>query len=123
MPIIHEDEVAYNELPGRKHRMILTPESVGSKRMTFGTAVFPAHAVAPAHTHQAEEEIIYVLTGTGEIRFDGEPEPIRRGSCIFIPPGVVHQIAVDSDEPMEITYIFSPPTSPAAYDRPGGAAR
>jgi quercetin dioxygenase-like cupin family protein len=123
MPIIHEDDVAYKQLPGRKHRMVLTPDSVGSRQMTFGTAVFPAHSKAPGHTHQAEEEIIYVLSGGGEISFDGAPERIRAGSCIFIPPGVEHQIVVDSDEDMKIAYVFSPPTSPAAYDRaPGGGA-
>jgi quercetin dioxygenase-like cupin family protein len=116
MPIIHEDDVPYRQLPGRQHRMILTPDSVGSRQMVFGTAVFPPHASAPPHTHQAEEEIIYVLTGHGEITFDGKPEPIRRGSCIFIPPGVEHRIGVESEEPMKIAYIFSPPTSPAAYD-------
>jgi hypothetical protein len=30
---------------------------------------------------------------------------------------------VDSDEPMKIAYVFSPPTSPAAYDKPAGGAR
>jgi quercetin dioxygenase-like cupin family protein len=122
MPVIHEDEVSYNQLPGRKHRMILTPASVGSAQMTFGTAVFPPQATAPPHTHQAEEEIIYVVTGHGTIRFDGAPEPIRPGSCIFIPPQVEHQISVDSDEPMKIIYVFSPPTSPAAYDKPASGS-
>jgi mannose-6-phosphate isomerase-like protein (cupin superfamily) len=42
------------------------------------------------HFHKRATEIYYVLEGQGTIRLDGVDHPIRKGSCVHIPPGVVH---------------------------------
>jgi len=34
--------------------------------------------------------LYYVLDGEGSIRLDGDDFPIRKGSLIHIPPGIVH---------------------------------
>jgi len=53
-----------------------------------------AHAVdidgAKEHYHERGTEIYYVLEGEGAIRLDGVEHPIRKGSMVHIPPGVVH---------------------------------
>ncbi len=52
------------------------------------------HAVdidgAREHYHKLGTEIYYVLDGEGTIRLDGTEHPIRKGSLVHIPPGVVH---------------------------------
>ncbi|HOX39792.1 MAG TPA: cupin domain-containing protein [Candidatus Brocadiia bacterium] len=52
------------------------------------------HAVdidgAKEHYHKAGTEIYYVLEGEGSIRLDGEDHPIRKGSVVHIPPGIIH---------------------------------
>ena len=52
------------------------------------------HAVdidgAQEHYHQVGTELYYVLEGEGAIMLDGEEFPIRPGSVVHIPPGVVH---------------------------------
>jgi quercetin dioxygenase-like cupin family protein len=116
--VIHESEVEAKKLPGRDHKMIISPWHFGpAKNMCFGVAYFPANAHAPAHVHPAEEEIIYVLTGRGEIYFDGVPEPVEPGSCVYVPPGVEHSINNQSDEVMKIAYVFSPPVVQGSYDK------
>ena len=53
-----------------------------------------AHAVdidgARPHYHKRSTELYYVLEGDGVVLLDGEEYPVRKGSLVHIPPGVVH---------------------------------
>ena len=53
-----------------------------------------AHAVdidgARQHYHKRSTELYYVLDGDGAVLLDGEEHPVRKGSLVHIPPGVVH---------------------------------
>ena len=53
-----------------------------------------AHAVdidgARPHFHKRATELYYVLEGDGVVLLDGEEHPVRKGSIVHIPPGVVH---------------------------------
>src|SRR6516162_1721703 len=53
-----------------------------------------AHAVdidgARPHFHKRSTELYYVLEGDGVVLLDGEEHPVRKGSLVHIPPGVVH---------------------------------
>ena len=53
-----------------------------------------AHAVdidsAREHYHKRATELYYVLDGEGTVRLDGVEHPVRRGSIVHIPPGVIH---------------------------------
>ena len=53
-----------------------------------------AHAVdidgARPHYHKRSTELYYVLDGDGVVLLDGEEHPVRKGSLVHIPPGVVH---------------------------------
>lgn len=42
------------------------------------------------HYHKRITEIYYVLEGEGSVRLNGEEHPVRPGSLLHIPPGVVH---------------------------------
>jgi quercetin dioxygenase-like cupin family protein len=53
-----------------------------------------AHAVdidgARLHYHKVSTELYYVLDGEGSVMLDGVEQPVRPGSLVQIPPGVVH---------------------------------
>ncbi len=53
-----------------------------------------AHAVdidgAKLHFHKEATELYYVLSGEGSVTLDGIKTPVRAGSIVQIPPGVVH---------------------------------
>jgi len=116
--VIHESEVEAKALPGRLHKMIVSPWHFGpAQHMCFGVADFPPNSHAPAHIHAAEEEILYVLSGRGEMYFDGLPEPIEPGSCIYVPPNCTHSINNTSDEVLKVVYVFSPPVRQGSYDK------
>jgi quercetin dioxygenase-like cupin family protein len=42
------------------------------------------------HFHKRTAELYYVLDGEGTVVLDGEEHPVRTGSMVHIPPGVVH---------------------------------
>lgn len=53
-----------------------------------------AHAVdidgAKPHYHKLGVELYYVLEGEGVVVLDGVEHPVRKGTLVHIPPGVVH---------------------------------
>jgi mannose-6-phosphate isomerase-like protein (cupin superfamily) len=53
-----------------------------------------AHAVdidgGRLHYHRRTTELYYVLAGEGSVLLDGVEHPVRPGSLVHIPPGVVH---------------------------------
>ena len=53
-----------------------------------------AHAVdidgAREHYHKRATELYYVVEGEGIVRLDGVEHPVRTGSLVHIPPGVLH---------------------------------
>jgi quercetin dioxygenase-like cupin family protein len=52
------------------------------------------HAVdidgAKHHYHKRSTELYYVLEGEGVVLLNGIEHPVRRGSVVHIPPGVIH---------------------------------
>ena len=53
-----------------------------------------AHAVdienSRLHYHHRATELYYVIEGEGVVILDGQEHPVRKGSLVHIPPGVVH---------------------------------
>jgi mannose-6-phosphate isomerase-like protein (cupin superfamily) len=53
-----------------------------------------AHAVdidgARPHYHKRSAELYYVLEGEGTVLLNGDEYPVKKGSIVHIPPGVVH---------------------------------
>lgn len=60
----------------------------------------PGRAMYPFHYHQLEDEVFYVLSGRGVLRYGDEIRALRPGDCVSCPAGVktAHQIANPFDE-------------------------
>ena len=69
---------------------------VGAKLLGYNvTAVPPGMRAFPLHSHHANEEMFFVLDGTGELRMGADTWPVRAGDVIACPPGgpeVAHQL-------------------------------
>lgn len=80
---------------------------VGAHKLGYNiTAVPPGKRAFPFHNHRVNEEMFFVLQGTGEVRIGEETYPIRSGDVIACPPGgkeTAHQIINTGSE--ELRYL------------------
>lgn len=71
-------------------------DRIGSRLLGYNLTVVPPRAKAcPFHNHHNNEELFFVLEGSGTLRFGDEEFPIRKHDAIACPPGkrdVAHQI-------------------------------
>jgi uncharacterized cupin superfamily protein len=98
-------------------RMALVSVKLGAKKLGYNlTAVPPGKRAFPFHSHRVNEEMFYVIEGSGEVRIGKEAFPIRAGDIIACPSGgpeSAHQIvntgsaelrylAVSTKEPLDV---------------------
>jgi uncharacterized cupin superfamily protein len=88
-------------------RMGQVATRLGAQKLGYNiTAVPPGKAAFPFHCHRVNEEMFFVLQGTGEVRIGEEKHPIRAGDVIACPPGGpegAHQIHNTGSE--ELRYL------------------
>jgi uncharacterized cupin superfamily protein len=72
--------------------------NVGLARIRFE----PGKRPTPAHDHGAEEEIFYVLSGSGLSWRAGETHEVRAGDCLVYRPDEGAHTLVAGDEPLEV---------------------
>jgi uncharacterized cupin superfamily protein len=77
---------------------------LGAKDLGYSYDVVPpGKRSCPFHSHRAEEEMFFILRGTGTLRYGGESRKIRAGDVICCPTGgpeTAHQIINDSEAPL-----------------------
>lgn len=49
------------------------------------------------HTHENNCEIIYILSGSGKVLYDGAEERVSEGMCHFCPEGHSHSLINDGE--------------------------
>ena len=82
---------------------------VQSKGITCDFVCFEPGQAAGLHKHPIQDEIFYVIEGKGSITFqDREDIPIKGGSVILIPSGVVHGVETTSSARLILMLIKGP---------------
>jgi uncharacterized cupin superfamily protein len=80
---------------------------LGARKLGYNiTAVPPGKRAFPLHNHLVNEEMFYILQGSGELRIGTERHPLRAGDIVACPPGgpeVAHQIINTGTE--ELRYL------------------
>lgn len=87
------------------------PESYADYRPIFETSrlnvthvrIKPGETV-PAHTHQDEDQVYYVASGTGFVELDGVRTDVSAGSAVMIALGTEHLITNTGSDPLD--YVF-----------------
>lgn len=103
-PILNLDEVELVEqMAGERFRGWLGAIGgrIGASKLVYRLTVLPPGKAAwPFHAHRANEEMFFILSGTGAVRIGSETYPIREGDVIAAPAGgpeTAHQIVNTSD--------------------------
>jgi uncharacterized cupin superfamily protein len=70
--------------------------SLGAQKLGYNlTVLAPGKSAFPFHSHTVNEEMFFIVEGTGEIRFANARHAVRAGDVIACPPGgpaSAHQI-------------------------------
>jgi uncharacterized cupin superfamily protein len=89
-------------------RMARIAPALGAQKLGYNVTVLPPGKRGfPLHNHRVNEEMFFVLEGTGEVRIGAERHPIRPGDVIACPPGgpeTAHQI-VNTSDTAELKYL------------------
>jgi uncharacterized cupin superfamily protein len=75
-------------------------QRIGAKKLGYKIVVLPPGKCGwPAHFHHVNEEMFFILDGTGSLRYGAERLPLKAGDVICCPAGtrIPHQITNDSD--------------------------
>jgi uncharacterized cupin superfamily protein len=80
---------------------------LGAQKLGYNlTVVPPGKRAFPLHNHHVNEEMFFILEGTGELRVGADTHAIRKGDFIACPPGgpaTAHQIVNTGD--VELRYL------------------
>src|SRR5450432_239605 len=111
-PVINIDEIELRQRPVTyaapraaaarfDARMGEIATHVGAPKLGYNvTAVPPGKRAFPLHNHRVNEEMFFILEGSGEVRIGAQTHPIRTGDIIACPPGGpenAHQIINTGD--------------------------
>ena len=105
MRVIDNSRLNKSELPGIEHQTLagaaqaLSGLSVWRQRMAPGSAT-------PVHQHDCEE-VVLVLSGSGEVRANGTATPFGPDMTLVLPPRVAHEIVNTGDAPLVTVAVFS----------------
>ena len=108
-PVINLSEVEFidwgkgNERPGAGNapdkyvaRLGYVAPKIGAQKLGYNiTELPPGKAAFPSHSHRINEEMFFVLEGSGELRVGDKKYPVKQGDFIACPPGgpeTAHQI-------------------------------
>jgi mannose-6-phosphate isomerase-like protein (cupin superfamily) len=106
--IVNLNEVPVGKITGRETRDLINAKTVGSKGISLRiTDVLPGALCTPGHIHTECEEVIFILSGQGEIKIGEETFPMKIGDAILIPTGVPHLIRNTGQEVMRMACSFS----------------
>ncbi|HVD01467.1 MAG TPA: cupin domain-containing protein [Candidatus Dormibacteraeota bacterium] len=64
------------------------------------------------------DQVIYLVDGEGFAVLDGSKHDIKKGSIVFVPTGVRHNVVNNGDEPMKLFTVYAPPQHAAGTVEP-----
>ena len=95
--------------PGAISKMLVRPETAGSRLIDFRISTYQPMSCVESHAHKVQEQIYHVLEGEGLMELDSERRVVRAGDFIFIPPGVQHAIHNTGRTDLTFFVVTSPP--------------
>jgi len=116
-PVHHLDdapEESDGEAPWASRWRVLTPHmrAAGGRLGLVQNTLPPGSVGCPFHWHAREDEVFYVLSGRGLLRYGDQVWELRAGSCVSCPAGtgVAHQIGNPYDQ--DLVYLAMGPYDP-----------
>lgn len=62
--------------------------------------------------HTENDQVLYLVSGKGEVWLDGQTSDFNPGDCVLVPAGIEHNFTTIGNEPMKIITTYSPSHHP-----------
>jgi mannose-6-phosphate isomerase-like protein (cupin superfamily) len=95
--------------PNRTVRIIIDNKICEAKNFSAGFTIVDPLSSTPFHSHENEEEFIYILKGNGKFITEKEEYELKDNTVIFIKPGIKHKIENIEESPLWFIFVYSPP--------------
>jgi mannose-6-phosphate isomerase-like protein (cupin superfamily) len=119
-PIVRRlTECAVETTGDRRFRVLFGPDRDCPVATQFVGEIPPGRA--PEHSHPYDE-VVLIIDGEGIAHAGGTQQRLTPGSCIHLPPGVVHCLENSGPDTLRVLGVFHPADSPAAKLPSPGAA-
>src|SRR5262245_59248759 len=117
-PIVNVEDVPETSTLRGEHwgefYKVLTPSMRprGGRLGVGQVRVPPGRTAVPSQMHQREDEVYFILSGRGVLRYGENLHPLEAGDCVSCPAGtgIAHQIANNSDD--DLIYLAIGPHDP-----------
>ena len=93
----------------RGHPMVFLVTSENTRHTSMFDWTIPTRFSTGRHVHRVQEETFYVVEGECNWQIGEETVRATPGTFVFIPPGVPHNIANETDKPARVIMTVSPP--------------
>jgi len=110
MTIADLAEIAGRTYPARRRTQNLVGgmSPIQATNFSLGHVTLePNGGQVPWH-NQEQEEIYFIVEGTGEMCLGEEKQAIESGQAVYIPTGVFHQLTNTGSTPMRMIYCYGP---------------
>ncbi len=84
------------------------PQDVTSDEILVARVMIYPGQKWPEHIHSGYEQMLYVISGTGEHWVDGEREDLHPGRAYYLPPNVAHTMTNSGDDPLVHLSVYHP---------------
>ncbi len=92
----------------RTQNLVGGASPVQAKNFSVGLVTLePNGGQVPWH-NQEQEEVYFILEGSGEMCLGAEREAVKTGQAVYIPPRVFHQLTNTGSETMKMMYCYGP---------------
>lgn len=86
----------------------IEPNDMDIERMSAGVITFYPNTVQEEHLHSVDEQVIYVVSGTGTHIIDGQDYPLKPGEIKHISPYTRHKVINDSLGELKLLIVYTP---------------
>lgn len=110
MTIADIEQMAGRTYPVRRltRNLVGGASPIQAKNFSMGFVVLePNGGQVPWH-NQEQEEVYFVVEGTGEMCLGEERRTLSSGQAVFIPPTVFHQLTNIGETPLTMIYCYGP---------------
>jgi len=110
MTIADLSKIAGRSYPARRRTQNLVggASPIQARHFCMGYVTLePRGGQVPWH-NQAQEEVYFVVRGTGEACLGEERQTLQAGQAAFIPSGVFHQLTNVGEDPLVLIYVYGP---------------